>query len=198
MWSVWPTWESWTWPGHEGKNIQVDVYSKYPKVRLYLNKKLIGEQATTADQQFKATFTLPYAPGMLQAVGVVDNKEIETSALKTAGNAASIKLKADRTNLRANRQDLSFVTIEITDAAGNLQPYAENELAFHIDGPGVIAGLDNANLKDTTQYIGTKRTAWHGRALVVIRSTKHAGDIKLTVHSPGLSGASMIIKALPD
>ena len=42
-WSVWPAWESWTWPGHEGKEIQVEVYSKYPSVRLYLNDKLIGE-----------------------------------------------------------------------------------------------------------------------------------------------------------
>ena len=200
MWSVWPTWESWTWPGHEGKDIQVEVYSKYPKVRLYLNKKLIGEQATTENHQFKATFTLPYAPGLLQAVGVADNKEIETRALKTAGNAANIKLKADRTTLSANRQDLSYVTIEITDAAGNLQPNAENLLQFRIDGTGVIAGLDNANLKDTAQYVGTKRTAWHGRALVVIKSTQQAGDIKLTVHSPGLTDASLIIKAaaLPD
>ncbi len=60
IWSVWPTWESWTWPGHEGKDIQVEVYSKYPRVRLYLNNKLIGEQPTTKEQQFKATFRLPY------------------------------------------------------------------------------------------------------------------------------------------
>jgi len=69
-WSVYPTWESWTWPGFEGKNIQVEVYSKYPKVRLYINNKLIGEQATTVDQQFKATFTVPYSAGVLKAVGL--------------------------------------------------------------------------------------------------------------------------------
>ena len=194
MWSVWPTWESWTWPGHEGKNIQVEVYSKYPSVRLYLNKKLIGEQATGEEQQFKATFILPYAPGLLQAVGVADNKEVETKVLKTSGNAAKIKCKADRTNLLANGQDLSFVTIEITDNAGNLQPNADNQLQFHIEGPGVIAGLDNANLKDTDQYVGTNRKAWHGRALVVIRSTEKAGEIKLTVSSNGLMGASVMIR----
>jgi beta-galactosidase len=194
MWSVWPTWESWTWPGREGKEVQVEVYSKYPKVRLYLNKKLIGEQATGEEQQFKATFTVPYAPGLLQAVGVVENKEEETRVLQTSGNAAKIKLTADRTNLLANGQDLSFVTIEITDNAGNLQPNADNQLQFHIEGPGVIAGLDNANLKDTDQYVGTNRKAWHGRALVVIRSTEKAGEIKLTVSSNGLMGASVMIR----
>ena len=69
-WSVWPTWESWTWPGFEGKTIQVELYSKYPKVRLYFNDKLIGEQKTSKDEQFKATFSIPYAAGLLKAVGV--------------------------------------------------------------------------------------------------------------------------------
>ena len=91
IWSVWPTWENWTWPGYEGREIQVEVYSKYPKVRLYLNKKLVGEQSTTEEQQFKATFTCRYDPGLLNAVGVMDDKELETTILKTSGKAAKNK-----------------------------------------------------------------------------------------------------------
>jgi beta-galactosidase len=195
LWSVWPTWESWTWPGYEGKNIQVEVYSKYPKVRLYLNTKLIGEQATTEEQQFKATFTVPYTPGLLSAAGVMDNKELETTILQTSGNAAKIKLIPDRTKITADGQDLSFITIEVTDKDGKLQPNAQNQLQFSINGPGVIAGVDNADIKDLDPYIGTARKAWHGRALVVIRSTRNAGDIKLNVSSPGLKDAVAVIRA---
>jgi beta-galactosidase len=194
IWSVWPTWESWTWPGYVGKDIQVEVYSKYPKVRLYLNKKLIGEQATTEEQQFKATFTVPYTPGLLSAVGVSDNKEIETTILQTSGNASKIKLIPDRKKISADGQDLSFITVEVTDKDGLLQPNAQNQLHFSIDGPGLIIGVDNANLKDLDSYVGKTRNAWHGRALVVVRSTKKAGDIKLTVSSPGLTNASAVIK----
>ncbi|WP_291104590.1 glycoside hydrolase family 2 TIM barrel-domain containing protein [Flavobacterium sp. UBA5153] len=186
-WAVWPTWESWTWPGFEGKEIQVEVYSKYPKVRLYLNNKFVGEQATTEEQQFKATFTLPYKTGELKSVGVIDNKEVETTILQTSGNAAKIRLIPDRSKISADGQDLSFVTVEVTDTDGKLQPNAENLLRFKIDGPGVIAGVDNANIKDVDPYVGTSRKAWHGRALVVIRSTKNAGNIKLTVSSKGLN-----------
>jgi beta-galactosidase len=193
-WSVWPTWESWSWPGYEGKDIQVEVYSKYPKVRLYLNKKLIGEQATKEEQQFKATFTIPYEPGLLKAVGVADNKELETTILQTSGNAAKIKIIPDRTNISANGQDLSFITVEVTDKNGILNPNAQNQLHFNIEGPGVIAGVDNANLKDLDLYVGSSRNAWHGRALVVVRSTKKAGAIKLTVSSPGFNDANAIIK----
>ncbi len=196
MWSVWPTWESWTWPGREGKDIQVEVYSKYPKVRLYLNNRLIAEQPTTKEQEFKATFTLPYAPGVLKAVGVADNKEVESTVMKTADKPAKIKVMADRKTLSANGQDLSFVTIELTDAIGNIQPNAENRLTFKVNGAGVIAGVDNANLKDTDPYVASTRKAWHGRALVVIKSTHTAGDIKLTVSSPGLTDAVTTIKAV--
>lgn len=192
-WAVWPTWESWTWPGQEGKDIRVEVYSKYPKVRLYLNNKLIEERSTTKDQQFTATFTLPYSPGLLKAVGVEDDKEQESAILKTAGKATGIKLTGDRTTISANGQDLSFVTVEITDDKGNIQPNAENQLSFSIKGPGVIAGVDNANLKDLDLYVSDKRKAWKGRAMVVIKSTHTPGKIELTVSSPGLSNAAITV-----
>ena len=195
IWAVWPTWESWTWPGYEGKEIQVEVYSKYPKVRLYLNKKLIGEQASAEEQQFKATFTVPYEPGLLSAVGVMDNEEKEKTILQTSGTAAKIKLIPDRTKISADGQDLSFITIEVTDKDGLLQPNAQNQLHFSVSGPGVIAGVDNAKLKDVDPYVGNIRKTWHGRALVVIRSSKNAGDILLTVSSPGLNDAIATIIA---
>ena len=193
-WSVWPTWQSWNWPGFEGKTIQVEVYSKYPQVRLYLDNTLIGERATTREQEYKATFDVPYSPGILQAVAVVNGKEVESTALQTAGDAATIKLTADRKEITADGQDLSYVTVEITDKNGILQPTATNRLHFQIEGPGIIAGVDNADLKDYNLYIGDTRKAWHGRALVVVRSTHSTGDVKLTVTSPGLSQAVLTIK----
>jgi beta-galactosidase len=185
-WSVWPTWESWTWPGYLGKALKVEVYSKYARVRLYLNDKLIGEKPTTDQQEHKAEFTVPYSPGRLKAVGVDKDKEIESVVLQTSGDAAKIKLTADRKEIMANGQDLSYVTIEITDKDGVFQPNAANRLHFKIEGPGIIAGLANADMKDTDPYVGDMRKAWHGRALVVIKSTHSPGDIKLTVTSPDL------------
>ena len=69
-----------------------------------------------------------------------------------------------------------------------------NRLHFKSEGPGVIAGIDNADLKDYDQYVGNTRKAWHGRALVVVRSTHSSGDITLTVTSPGLSEAALNIR----
>jgi beta-galactosidase len=197
-WSVWPTWESWNWPEYTGKEMQVEVYSKYPGVQLYLNNKLVGEKATTKEQEFKATFSVPYSPGVLKAVAVENNKEVESTILQTSGDAAKIKLTADRKEIAANGQDLMYVTIELIDKNGIVQPNAANRLHVKIDGPGIIAGIDNADIKDTDQYKGNTRKAWHGRALVVIRSTQLTGDIKLTVTSPGLEDGRLTTKTLAE
>lgn len=186
-WAVWPTWESWTWPGQEGKNIEVEVYSKYQKVRLYLNGKNIGEKETGISQEFKATFTIPYASGELKAVGLVNDKEVESVLLKTANQPAKIKLMADRKTIMADNQDLVYVNVEITDDKGILNPNAQNQLSFKISGAGTIVGVDNADLKDADSYVASNRKAWHGRALVIVKSNHESGVIRLEVSSPGLS-----------
>jgi beta-galactosidase len=197
-WAVWPTWESWTWPGQEGKNLEVEVYSKYPKVRLYLNDKLIGEKETGLGQEFKATFVIPYASGELKAVGIENNKEVESVLLKTAQQAAKIKLTVDRNEIAADGQDLSYITVEITDDKGILDPNAANQLTFNLSGAGVIVGVDNADLKDTDLYVANTRKAWHGRAMVIIKSTKESGAINLEVTSPGLESAIVKLKTIKD
>jgi beta-galactosidase len=196
MWSVWPTWESWTWLGFEGQNIDVEVYSKYPKVRLYLNDKLIGEKSTSLEQEFKATFSVPYTQGVLKAAGVENDKEIESSTLRTSGSAEKINAVADRKEILANGQDLCYVAVEVTDNDGIIQPNAANRLHFKIEGPGVIAGVDNADMKDADLYVSNTRKAWKGRALVIIKSTHRTGNIKLIIISQGLSEAVVSIKSI--
>ena len=106
-WGWYPTWESWTWPGREGKPMEVEVYSRYEKVRLYLNNQLIGEQPL-AQNQFKALFKLPYQPGILRAVGLENGREVGEIHLETSGEPAAIRLTPDRATIKADGQDLSF------------------------------------------------------------------------------------------
>ncbi|MBN2273028.1 MAG: DUF4982 domain-containing protein [Bacteroidales bacterium] len=197
-WAVWPTWESWTWPGHEGKAIEVEVVSKYPKVRLYLNEKLIGDRSTTKETGYRALFTIPYTPGIIKAEGLQEDNVMEKTVLQTAGDPAEIKLIPDREKITANGQDLSFITVEITDKDGNLQPNADNILTFSIEGPGEIIGVDNANLKDFESYVGKTRSAWHGRAMVVLKSKHEAGDINLKVRSEDIPEADLVIRSVAD
>nr|WP_321406030.1 glycoside hydrolase family 2 TIM barrel-domain containing protein [uncultured Carboxylicivirga sp.] len=195
MWAVHPTWESWNWPGFEGKSIDVEVYSKYASVRLYLNDELIGEKTTGIEQQFKATFSVPFSEGNLKAVGIENGMEVESKVIKTAGEVTSIKLIADRSSLKADGQDLSYINVEMVDNDGVLNPTATNHLDFSVTGPGEIIAVDNGDLRDTNSYITPSRKAWNGRAMVVVKSSKKAGKIKLTVSSEGLADSKIEIES---
>ena len=195
MWATYPTLPSWSWPGQEGKQLQVEVYSGAEKVQLFLNDKLIGEKPTGREQEFKAVFSVPYAPGTLKAVGLRGNRVVAENVLSTTGEAAALRVTADRTVLWANGEDLSFVTVEAVDAHGQPDLRADREVQFALSGPGVIAAVGNGDGQDADSYNGDRRKLYQGRALAVIRTSRKTGPIKLIVKSSGLSDGSLTINA---
>jgi beta-galactosidase len=195
MWTTYPTLASWSWPGQEDKNMQVEVYSGTEKVQLFLNDKLIGEQPTGRDQEFKATFSVPYTPGTLKAVGIRNDRPVAESVLTTAGNAIRLRLTPDRTVIHADGQDLSFVTVEAVDSKGRHQPHADQDVQFAISGSGVIAAVGNGDGQDPASYVGERRKLYEGRALVVVRSSKQSGPITVTARTPGLADGTATLQA---
>jgi len=187
-WGVFPVYASWTWPGMEGKPLEVEIYSRAELVRLYLGEKQIGEKPTTSAQQFKANFSVPYAPGVLKAVAVEGGKPVAEAVLRTAGEPARVRLTADRVSLQADGQDLSFVAVEAVDPNGQPHPNAEHQVTFRLQGPGAIVAVGNADLMSEEPYQGDRRKLFHGRALVVVRTSRTAGDLTLTASAPGLKG----------
>ncbi len=191
MWGTWPTFESWNWPGHEGKDIEVEVYSHYPKVRLYLDGDLIGEKDVA---EMKAVFTLPYRPGTLRAEGVRDGSAIESTTLRTAGKPAGIRLSADRHAPAADGMDMAFVVIEIVDADGNVVPFADNQLNVSVSGSAELKALGNADIKDEDSYTDASHKAWKGRALAAVKSNGKKGNAAIRVSSPGLKTNTIKLK----
>lgn len=188
MWGTWPTYESWNWDGHEGKPIEVEVYSHYPKVRLYHNDTLVGEKDV---EEMKATFNLPYNPGELRAEGIEDDGEIkEIKKLSTSGKPAGIRLIKD--NASSDNDDaLAFIMIEIVDADGNVVPVANNKINVAVTGPGELLAIGNADIKDEDPYFDNTHSAWKGRALAVVRKTGKKGNINIKVASPDLKTSSL-------
>ncbi len=194
-WSVWPTWESWNWKGHEGKPIEVEIYSHYPKVRLYLNDKLIGERPAGYAEQFKAVYTIPYEAGVLRAEGVDNGGKVqESTLLKTSGEPAAIRLTTQSSSIKADAQDLAFVIVEVVDKNGDVVPDATNEIEFLIRGAGRLEATGSADLKDSKAYTSPVRKVWKGRAMAVVRSTKQSGKVTLKATSKGLPSAFIQIK----
>ena len=191
MWGNWPTYESWNWPGYEGKPIEVEVYSHYPKVRLYLNDDKIAEKGVEC---MKATFELPYKEGVLRAEGIgADGIVKETKVLTTAGKPYGIRLTVDSEDASSDTPSMAFVSIEIVDKNGNVVPTADNELNVSVIGGGELIALGNADIKDDDHYYDSTHKAWHGRALGVLKNNGRKGNAKITVSSPGLKTSALKI-----
>ncbi|MBW8684133.1 glycoside hydrolase family 2 TIM barrel-domain containing protein [Chitinophaga rhizophila] len=197
-WSRWEWYDardSWNWQGHEGKPLDVSVYTSYEEVELFLNGKSLGRKTAGRANRFMAVWQVPYSPGKISAVGYNGKKKSKEVALQTAGNTTQINLTADRQKITADGQDLSYVTITLRDADGNICPDADTQLKFDITGPGTIAGVGNANPVSTESYQQPQRKAWRGKCLVIIKAEQQAGDITLKVNGAGLPAAQITINS---
>ena len=190
MWSVWPTWESWNWRGWEGKDIEAEIYTKAPKVRLYLNDKLIAERDVNIDTQYKAVIKLPYQPGTLKAVSVDANgKEMAESTLRTSSEPASIRLTPDRKLINADGQDLAFIYVDVVDKDGNIVADADIPLTVSVKGRATLLAAASANLKDLEPKTSPKVTTYKGKAIIVVRSGRKAGKAVISATMPKGNGS---------
>jgi len=199
-WSKWhfdDVLADWTWPGYEANTFDVDVYSSCDQVELFANGKSLGRKVTNRETRFRAGFKVPYQAGSLRAVGYRGGKKVAAAELHTAGEPVQIKLRADRNRIRADGQDLSYITVELLDARGVRHPKAENLVTFEITGPDSIAAVANANPVSTESYRQSRRKAWHGRCLVIVRAARQAGSIVLRASARGLQPAELVISSTP-
>jgi beta-galactosidase len=201
----------WNWTGRDGQAIPVMAYTNAEDVELFLNGRSLGRkhkgepyvipvpERTSKDLRFTTKYRLvwavPYAPGELKAIAYSGGRSVAETTVRTAGPAARVTLTPDRARIRADGDDLSFVTVRIEDERGTLVPDAANLVRFEVSGPGRIVAVDNGNQASLEPFQGNQRTAFSGMALVVVRSTRGApGDVRLRAVSDGLRAADAVIR----
>ncbi len=168
-------------------------YNNADEVELFLNGTSLGRRKKS-DTVLHVMWRVPFEEGTLKAVSKKNGKIVLTKEIRTAGEAARIDLIVDKTNLKSDGKDLSFVTARILDKKGNLVPYADNFIKFSITGNGTIVGTDNGYQADTVSLKSHERKCWKGLALAIIQSTEKKGNITLTATSPGISSATITIR----
>jgi beta-galactosidase len=184
---------SWTWPGSEGNNLTVVVYSACDEVEVFLNDKSCGKQPTTRKERFQAHFGVPYAPGTLKAIGYKDGRALSEWKLETAGEPAALRLLPERTVLAADGQALAYIPFQVVDAEGRLHPQATNLVQFDITGPAVLAAVGSGDPSSLESFQQPQRRAYQGQGLVILKSTSETGHIRLTATSKGLKPVSIEI-----
>jgi beta-galactosidase len=137
-----------------------------------------------------------YEPGELKVVAYKNGKRWATDDIQTTGPAAKLALQPDRTTIRADGQDLSFVTLAVEDKRGLVVPRADNTIHFEISGPGEIVATDNGDATDLVSFPSHDRKTFNGCCLAIIRAKPgQTGTIKLTASADHLKPAKVSIKA---
>jgi beta-galactosidase len=200
----------WNWKGKEGDFIPVLCYTNCDSVELFVNGKSAGTQSynfpragqggpqqrnrvrrTTGDLHL--SWTVPYQPGTLKAVGTRDGNTVATVEVATTGEPSAIGFSVDRETIAADRRDVAHIKVSILDAQGRVVPDAGNEVAFELQGEGRIIGLDSGDPASHEDYRGARRKAFNGLCLAIVQSTAKAGEIRLNASAAGLKAANVVV-----
>jgi len=184
--------KSWSWPGHEKEKLQVHVYTRSKLVKLELNGKVIREQAVDGENSITATFEVPYEPGTLVAHCYDNGKETASQTIKTVGKPAAIRLTADRSVIRASRNDLAYIKTEVVDTDGNVIPYVDDvKVNFVVSGQGKLAGVGNGSPTDLASFQQPERKTYMGVCLAIVRPETTPGKINIKATAEGLKEGNL-------
>ena len=176
---------SWTWRGYEGKPAVVDVYSDAQEVELFLNGKSLGRKAAGEAHGFTASFETCYEPGVLEAVSYQDGRETGRHLLCTAGEEVLLHVAADQKELRADGEDLCFLTMHLCDAKGTPDLYGKRRIHIEVEGAGTLAAFGNADPQSVESYDAPCWETYDGYALAAVRAGREKGEISVTIWMEG-------------
>jgi beta-galactosidase len=193
---LFPDWTPQTNTGRDHEE-DVEVYSNCDKVELFLNGKSLGSQPRPSDDTPR-TWTVPFAPGTLKAVGTNRGKIAATHELQTAGKPAKLLLTTDREKIVASWDDVSYITATIVDENGVLVPDAGNLISFKTSGPGTIVAVDSGDNASHEPFQATERHAFQGRCFAILRASGSSGPIVINASAPGLANGTLTIQTVPQ
>jgi beta-galactosidase len=185
---------SWSWKGHEGRPVRLEVYADADEVELLVNGQVVGKGPAGQAEAFKAEFDTIYEPGEITAVAYRSGAETGRVSLQSADGETHLAVAADRTDLVADHHDLAFVTGTLVDAAGNLRTGEDRNVTVEVSGPAHLQGFGSAAPRTEETFSDTERTTFDGRVLAVVRPTG-AGAITVTMHAAGCDPASVELTA---
>lgn len=184
----------WTWPGREGQVTPVHVFSSADEAELFVNGASQGKiKKREYEYRFRWDY-VTYAPGEVRVETWKNSKPWASAKVETTGAAAALTLKPDRAVIAGDGKDLSFVTLRVVDADGEMVRPAKNPVRFSIEGPGEIVATDNGDPTDMTAFPSHQRDAFNGLALVIIRGLPgQAGRVTVRAEADGLAPADAVV-----
>ena len=184
----------WNWPDRSGQVTPVHVFTSGDEAELFLNGKSLGRKKKEKFQYRIVWEDVAYQPGDLTVKTWKNGKEWATADRSTTGRASQVLVAADRTEIKADGGDLSYVTITIADDKKRLVPGSMDRLKFKVTGSAEIAGICNGDPTSLESMQGDTLPAFNGLCQVVLRSKAGSpGPATLSVEAEGMPAAGITI-----
>jgi beta-galactosidase len=180
---------------------QVWAYTNADSVELFRNGRSLGVRRfgtgpAGSGGRLHLTWSVPPAPGRLVAVAWRTGQVVASDQVVTPGPAAALRLIPQRRVLPADGRSLSYVTVQVVDAAGHLVTNAENLVTFSVKGARLV-GVDNGRQESAERYKAPARTAFGGMALAVVQVGRTPGRVTVTATAAGLRSARTVLAGVP-
>ena len=176
----------WTWPERMGQTTPVYCYTDFPTAELFVNGKSQGRISKRKDSKYDRYRLrwndVKYEPGELKVV-VYDEKgnRAGEQVVRTAGKPVAMKLEADKTVLKADGNDLAYVTVSLVDKDGTEIPNATDQMAFEVKGAGSFRAVCNGDATSLEVFTAPTMKLFSGKLVVTVQAAKQAGDLELVV-----------------
>ena len=185
----------WNWEERIGEITPVHIYTSGDAVELFLNGKSLGRREKAHSYDRLTWDDVRYEPGSLRAIAYKNGQKWAEELVETTGKPAALQVTAEKTELKNDGTDLSFIRVAVVDSQGRVVPRSKNHLKFSVTGPAEIIATDNGDATSLLPFQLSERDAYNGLALVILRSQyMKQGKVVLTVESKGLPKQKIALK----
>ena len=185
----------WNWQERIGEITPVHIYTSGDAVELFLNGKSLGRREKAHSYDRLTWDDVRYEPGSLKAIAYKNGQKWAEDLVETTGKPAALQVTAEKTELKSDGTDLSFIRVAVVDSQGRVVPRSKNHLKFSVTGPAEIIATDNGDATSLLPFQLSERDAYNGLALVILRSQyMKQGKVVLTVESKGLPKQKIALK----
>lgn len=183
----------WNWAATTSQQISVWCHTNMDSVELFHNGSSLGSKSV--ERNGHVEWKVKYVPGSIEARGTKDGKVVLVQKRETTGSPAAIVLRADRSTITADGQDVSAIAVEVVDAQGRVVPTADNMIQFQVTGTGKVIGVGNGDPSCHEPDKASQRSVFNGYCMAIVQSDRQAGTIAVEASSPGLNSAHVNITA---
>ena len=212
----------WNWQGREGEVTPVYCYTNFPTAELFVNgisqgkrtkdtsvKTVSGKGGRITDISDKAIDRyrlrwndVRYEPGEIKVV-CYDEKGNVTGeeTVRTAGKANRLSISGDKIlseqprTLKADGEDMVFLTVSAVDKNGTLCPTANNSIKVRVKGNAKFKGICNGDATSLEVFTNPEMRLFNGQLVIGIQATEVPGAAEVTVTGKGLKSATVKLQS---